>query len=538
MWSAPTPEDGVEADLVWLDDPADTASRDPAAVRGKIVFTSVDPRTVKRPLFENGAVGCLSDFQSRGADLPDAVAWINGWSDDPGGWALTGRDSFAWSFQISPRQGEKLRARLRAGEQLRGRAVVRSTIDNGILPAVTGVIRGSGKEEILLLGHQFEQGAVDNAGGIGIMLEAARALQSLVDEGALPEPRRSIRFLFVSECYTTMYWAEKSRTARRTAAGLCIDAACGMMDLAARPLEISVNPYWQPHCADALLVAIAQEVMAAAPTYPWRETPFAMGTDNMVADGLIGIPCPWIGGHSRTWHTSADRPEVLDAKAQELVARIAAAYAYLLASADRDRVLDFAHLSAARGKTRLAAAGVAELDHLADLDDSLRQIAYLSERYAEAVGSALKLLPPAERAEVRSHVRSLQREVRRTGSDEAASLARRAGRPGHSPPAQHLDCALSAIHPRRLVAGPLTFDRLRPEEREGRPSPRWSRALFAVLSWCDGRRTLAEACHLAAREIRDRRTPPLDELARMVDPEAGSMLEYFEFLRRRGYVTW
>ncbi len=104
--------------------------------------------------------------------------------------------------------------------------------------------------------------------------------------------------------------------------------------------------------------------------------------------------------------------------------------------------------------------------------------------------------------------------------------------------AQELDCALNAIRPHRLVPGPLTFDRLAPEERGGRPSPRWSGTLFAILNWCDGRRSLAEACRLAARELRTGRSLCPDELARKIDPGAASMMEYFEFLRRHDYVAW
>jgi hypothetical protein len=538
MWSAPTPDEGLEADLIWVEDPSDPSTWDADDLRGKIVFTSASPRDAKQPLLEKGALGFLSAFQSPGADLPDAVAWVNAWCDDPSGWALTHRDRRGWSFQISPRQGEGLRARLEAGEKLRGRAVVRSTIGAGTLPAVTGVIPGSGREEILVLGHQFEQGAVDNAGGIGIMLEAARAIQSLISDGTLAAPRRSIRFLFVSECYTTIFWAETARHSRRTVAGLCIDAACGDLGLAAKPLEVSMSPHSQPTCADAVILELAREAMATAPTYPWREIPFAMGTDNMIADSVIGIPCPWIGSHSRTWHNSADVPEVLDAEAQQLVARIAAAYAYLLASGDANQVLDFAHLTAARARAGLAAAGIAELTDLSDLDDALRQIEYLAERHADSVGSALKLLSPAERPAIRSQVRALQREVRRAGKDEAASLSRRAGRCGQAPAAQGLDCTLAAIHPRRLVGGTLTFDRLEPEERQGKPSPRWSGALFALLNWCDGKRSLAEACHLAARELRRGRTLSPDEFVKQIDPSPGTMLEYFEFLRTHDYVTW
>ena len=539
MWSAPTPPEGVEAELVWIEDPADRGTWSAEVVRGRIVFTSAHPHSVKRLLLEQGAVGMLSDFQSPGANLPEAVAWINAWSDDPGGWALTNRDLLGWSFQISPRQGEMLRARLKAGEKLRGRAVVRASIERGTLPTVTGVIPGCGKEEVLVVGHQFEQGAVDNASGVGIMLEAARALQGLISRGELPAPRRSIRFLFVSECYGTMFWLEQSRRARRIVAGLCVDAPCGIAELALRPLEISVNPHSQMSYVDALALAICGEVMAAAATYAWGERPFSM-TDNLIADKTIDIACPWIGGHSRTWHNSADTPEVLDADAQGLVARMAAAYGYLIASADGGQVLDFAHLAAARGKAAVAAAGIAEVGRVreGDLDDCMQQLAYLADRHAEAVGSVLRLLPAPERASVRKTMRALQREVRAAGRAEAGSLARWAGRPGHRWVAPEPEGELGTIRPRRLVTGPVTFDRIAPEAREGRPGPRWSRELFALLNWCDGRRSLAEACELAGRELRGVRTPTPEELVKRIDPSAPSMLDYFEFLRRHEYVTW
>jgi hypothetical protein len=540
MWSAPTPAEGVEAEIVWVENAADEKGYPAEGVRGKIVFTSAHPHQAKRLVAARGGLGILSDFQPPAARLPEAVSWINSWSDDPGGWAFTSRDAPAWAFVISPSQGERLRERLKAGETLRGRAVVRSSLGSGTLPAVTGIIPGSGREEVLLLGHQFEVGAVDNASGVAAMGEAARALRALIAGGKLPAPQRSIRLLFVSECYTTLFWVEEGRRARRTIAGLCLDSpGGGAAELGLRPLDIRANPHSQMSYADALLLKLASEVMSGSPTRPWLSGPFAM-TDNLVADRTIDIPCPWIGGHSRTWHTSADTPDILEPEVLGLVARMTAAYAYLIAAAEQRSVLDFAHLAAARGKSALAETGLAELELLgnADLDDCLHQMAYVTERHAEAVASVLKLLPPQQRSQVRGQVRALQRDVRSAGKAEGGCLARRAGRPGHTPAAQEPKGELAAIRPRRLVTGPLTLDRLAPEDREGRPSPRWSEALFAVLNWCDGKRSLAEACELAARELRGGRTLAADELAKRIDPGAQSMLDYFEFLSRHGYVSW
>ncbi len=539
MWSAPTPPEGIEAGIALIENPFDPARYPAGGVRGKIAFIGAHPHQAKKVLADQGAVGILTDYLHGGANIPDAVAWINSFSDDPGGWAFHADNTPLWSFQISPRQGERVRARFRAGETLRGRALVRSRLEKGTLPAITGLVPGTGPEEVVLLGHQFEQGAIDNAGGIGCMLEAARALQSLIARGRLPAPQRSIRLLFVSECFSNLYFWEKTKRHRHTVAGLCLDSPVGDAAYAVRPMEIHVEPHAMASYTDALISHLTGQVMAKAPLEAWRETSFGM-TDNLIADPTIGIACPWIGQHSRTWHTSADTPDKLPVAPMGLVSLMTAAYAYLIASANGASAVDFAHLAAARGRVQLAEAGLAELSQRgeADLDDSMLQLHYLADRQAEAIGSVARLAAKEERKSIGPAVRALQREVRRAGHDEAAALARRAGRPGHTPRPHLPEYTLDTIHPRRLVLGPLAFDRLPLAERMRRANPRWSGAAFSVLSWCDGRRSLDQACHLAAREVRRGRTLAPDGLVKQIDPAAASMLDYFEFLREHGYVRW
>jgi len=535
MWSGPTPPEGVEAEIVVVDNVADPGQD----LRGKIAFISSHPHFAKKALAGRGAIGILTDFLHPGADLPDAVAWINSFSDDPAGWAFHKGDTPLWCFQLSPREGERVRALLTAHAPVRGRAVVRSRLAAGTAPVITGLVPGAGKEEVVLIGHQFEVGAIDNASGVAAMLEAGRALQSLIAQGKLPQPERSVRLLFVSECYTNLYWWQTSKRARRTVAGLCLDSPVGLPEFGRRPTMVMLNPHFQSSYTDALVLELMREVMPRSPLYAWGDGPFAM-TDNLIVDSTIGVPCPWIGAHSRTWHTSADTADKLPARELGLVALVAAAYSYLVASAGPAQALELAHLAAARGKQMIAAAGVTELSRLgpSDLDDSLLQIQYVAERQAEAVESVMRLVSGEERASTRSYLRALQREVRRVGKEEAASLARRAGKPGHVPPPRSNDCALEAVHPRRLVLGPICFDRLPAEERVRHASPRWSAQALSLLGWCNGKRSLAEAARLTAREHRAERTLRADELAARIDPAASSLREYFEFLRKWGYVTW
>jgi len=537
MWSGPTPPEGIEAEIVVVENVADPGQD----LRGKIAFISSHPHFAKKTLADRGALGILTDFLHPGADLPDAVAWINSFSDDPAGWAFHKGDTPLWCFQVSPREGERVRALVGAHSSapLRGRAVVRSRLEPGTVPVITGLVPGTGKEEVVLIGHQFEVGAIDNASGVAAMLEAGRALQSLIAQGKLPQPERSVRLLFVSECYSNLYWWEKSRRARRTVAGLCLDSPVGVPEYGRRPTLAMLNPHFQMSYTDALVLELLRQVMPKSPLYAWGEAPFSM-TDNLIVDSTIGVACPWIGAHSRTWHTSMDTADKLPVRELGLSALVAAAYVYVIASAGPQQAVDLAHLAAARGKQVLAAAGVTELTRLgeADLDDSLLQLGYLAERQAEAVESVMRLVSGEARASTRSYLRALQREVRRAGKEEEASLARRAGKPGHTPAPQPCECVLEGIRPRRLVLGPVCFDRVPAEEQLRHGSPRWSAEALSVLGWCDGRTSLSEAARRAAREHRADRTLRADELAKRIDPAAASLRDYFEFLRKYGYVTW
>jgi len=537
MWSGPTPAEGIEAKIVVVENAADAAHLPSGSLQGKIAFISSHPHFAKRVLAQAGAVGILTDFVHPGANLPEATAWINSFSDDPAGWAFHAGDTPLWSFQITPRQGEEVRARLRAGGTFRGRALVRSELHAGTLPVITGLVPGMGKEEVVLIGHQFEVGAIDNASGVAAMLEAARAIQSLIGEGKLPPPARSLRVLAVSECYSNLFWWQTTGRHRRTVAGLCLDSPVGVPAFAARPTEVHLNPHSQASYTDALLLDLMQQVMLASPLHAWREGTYSM-TDNLIADTSINIPCPWIGAHSRTWHTSEDTADKLPARELGLAALATAAYAYLIASADQARALDFAHLAATRGKQVIAAAGAAEWAAAGDLDDAMLQLDYLTHRQVAAVESVVRLVLPNERVATRAALRPLQRELRRMGKEEAAALARRAGQPGHTPAAPPEHAALEGLRPRRTVLGPICFDPLPAEVRARHASPRWSSATFSLLNWCNGKRALGEAARLAARELRDGRVAAPDEFARRMDPGVSSLLEYFELLRQYGYVTW
>ncbi len=57
----------------------------------------------------------------------------------------------------------------------------------------------------------MKQGANDNKSGSAGILEVARILHTLIDEGRIPRPKRTIRFLWGPEFSGTGPWVESNK---------------------------------------------------------------------------------------------------------------------------------------------------------------------------------------------------------------------------------------------------------------------------------------------------------------------------------------
>ncbi|HOC18646.1 MAG TPA: DUF4910 domain-containing protein, partial [Vicinamibacterales bacterium] len=226
----------VTADLVFVgrgDREADYEGKD---VKGKIVLGwgslgAIHGLAVTR----YGAAGAISYGVSSGKpiDRPDQIAWGSIGTFPPDG-EKTGLSRASWfGFNLSHRMGLQLVDLLDKGT-VRLRAKVRASQYPVQLPTVTATIPGdgslaaTGKDEVVFVAHLFEgatkQGANDNTSGVAVQLEIARAWIALVRSGALPAPRRTIRFLWVPEISGTMaYLREHREEALRMLAAINMD---------------------------------------------------------------------------------------------------------------------------------------------------------------------------------------------------------------------------------------------------------------------------------------------------------------------------
>ena len=431
----------------------------------------------------------------------------------------------------------------------RGVVRVKATVDSryysGQYPYITGVIRGTGSEEVLTLGHSFEQGAQDNATGVAAMLESLATLNRLIRSGKLPQPKRSIRLLTMGELYGSMYYIEMhSDRIHRTVAALCMDTPAASYDLAGTEYTFYMNPHAAKSYTDAFILRLAQEYFPEVHR-PWHEHEAMSGTDTYLSEPMINIPTVWAysGSGVQTHHNSEDTPDRVDPRSLRDVATVNAAYLYSLANAGEPEAMWLAELSQTRGYEQIlksaapfledgATAGDSqELGRL--LQDAVNHVNYYVDRETQAVLSVLRLVPESDRKDAAASLAPMIEGLHRFGEEQIGrvrlAIDRRARELGLQAPVQPIaapdtlrDKAVGIVVKRKRF-GTLPLDDLPTDQREGYPSGAWDSIPITALYWCDGHRNLAEVIHLTRMEL---------------GPTDFDFIGYFRFLRKHGYVEF
>ena len=541
MWSGPTSPDGITAEVVEVHG-ADVAAIAKMPLQGKFVLTDHNPADFKWALVKAGAVGAINAF-TENPDLQDGRQWINAWGDN--GWAYTKATTPLLSFSISPRQAALVRKLLAERGKVRVKASVDSRYYAGLYPYVTGVIPGAGPEEVLTLGHAFEQGAEDNATGVAAMLESLATLTRLIAGGKLPPPKRSIRILIMGEMYGSMHYvATHPDRIRQTVAAMCVDTPAALYSLAGTEYTFYMNPHVARSYTDAFILRLAGDYFSEVDR-PWHSHPFMSGTDTYLAEPTVNVPTVWpySGSGVHTHHNSEDTPDRVDPQSLRDIAVIDASFLYYLANAGELEALWLAELSQTRGYEQILQATAPFLDQVPAagdseslgrvLSDAFDHITYSVDRESKSVLSVQRLVPEPGREATVKALAPLVADLRRFGDAQRErvrrAVERRAVERGLSLPVKPIEtptaqsAEASKIVVRRNRFGTLPLDDLPPDQRQGYPSGAWEAVPTAALYWCDGHRTLAEVIRLTQMEL---------------GPTDFDFVGYFRFLRERGYVDF
>jgi aminopeptidase YwaD len=175
-------------------------------VNGRIVLVSAQPGAVQDlAAGKFGAAGIVSYAQNQ------KTAW---WGEDENlirwGHLETFSANKTFGFMVSLKTARGIKERLAKGEKITLHAVVKAGQHPGNYEVVTATIPGADaklkEEEIAFSCHLDHQrpGANDNASGCATILEVARTLQKLINDGKLARPARTIRFYWPPEIEGTM----------------------------------------------------------------------------------------------------------------------------------------------------------------------------------------------------------------------------------------------------------------------------------------------------------------------------------------------
>ncbi|MFC1732351.1 M28 family peptidase [candidate division KSB1 bacterium] len=333
-------------------------------VAGKIVFGNTSVSSLYNSgVVERNAVGALgTGYSGTNSNVP-------GYSQDAVGWQSVRGGGNGFGFVLSKRQYEELRGYFDRGQRVVVKAHVKTTMYPYKMNVTSAMIPGTDPEagEFIVVAHAFERigtpGANDNCSGVGTLLEVARTLQTLIDRGELPRPKRSIRFLLVPEISgSRAFMYQYPDLQDKLLAAMNFDMTGANLETTDTYLRMKMTPDSRPSYLNDLMTSLFRFVDQTEIRTPWgnnapfnfRFVPFIASSDHVVFLNA-GIPAMQFNHWpDNFYHSSEDRSIYVDPTEMKRVGFMTAAGFYYLATAEQQEAQDLAWEAAANGEKRMA----------------------------------------------------------------------------------------------------------------------------------------------------------------------------------------
>lgn len=522
----------VTAELVWVGPGTRDADYLGKDVAGKFVLaTGYGGEVHRNAVLKHGAAAVVVFLDDdRAKRYPDMLAYT-------GMWPLTHElEHVTFGFNISNRQGERLRDMLLAGQRVVLRGWVTGIgLEPYFMDAVVARIPGSdpGSGELIVCGHldHPKESANDNASGSAAMLDMARALRELIDSGRMPQPKRSLTFLWIAEFHGMMAYVDAHpeltgpALGGRFLAGMNLDMVGENLELLHSQMNLTRVPSSLPTVVNDVVANMVQMVdrmnvrtpRGSLSAFNYRITPYSGGSDHVI---LIDrkIPGIMLGHSDYTHHTSEDTPDKVDPVELERSEILTAATMLFLSDMTEDQALDLVYLAGANAAGRLGTEArrareyldpASQQNHDVGLSEAWFEventIAHAAIWEREAIGSVLQF---NDEGRVGEAVRAVQHQLERQEEILLAALRSEAVAAGiaTSPrPAFPQDGRV----PVRLTRGPLGSGL--PASRLPAADASWYSSRentlvgnmpFELLNFIDGRRTITEIRNALSAEFR------------------------------------
>lgn len=352
----------TEAELVWVGS-GTKDEIDRVNVDGKIVVTEGSASRTLAEAIKKGAIGVVSFNAPR--PLIDPIQIPNS--------GISGSKGFG--FNITPRDGVELKKRLLNGEKIVVKAKVETTIQELDIQVPTCYIKGTDEnaQEIIFFAHLFEGyvklGANDNTSGVAALLDIARTLNTLIADGKIERPKRTIRFVWGAEFSASIPWVKANKDiVDRAIFNLNMDMVGLWLSKSASYYCLNRTTMGNPHYINDLTESLFHYIGATNKAFtatgvgrPEATKPiysvtgsrdpfyYSIGANYGASDHEVfndfGVQVPGI--ITITWtdnyyHTSGDRPSILDPTQLKRAVVIGAAVAYTAAIADEKAAIKIA----------------------------------------------------------------------------------------------------------------------------------------------------------------------------------------------------
>ena len=333
----------VTAELVDVGSGVDSKDYEGKDVRGKIVMAYAYSGNVAREAIKKrGAVGMVTYIpQWDRKDHPDLLQYTAIWPK----W--TERDSLGFGFNVSKYNAQELLNLLRSGKKVVLKAKVESEFYESQIEMLTATIRGSTypDQEVLLCGHldHPQPSANDNASGSAGLLEIARALKALIERGEIEPPKRTIRFLWVSEFFGTVaYLKAHPEFGKKTIAAINCDMIGEDLKKTDSYFYATRTPDSRPSFLNDLIEHFVKltaalpisELRGSGAPFNYRIVPYTGGSDHyFFNDASVGVPATMLGHPDPYHHTAQDTPDKVDPTELKRVCFIAGGAAWFMVTA-------------------------------------------------------------------------------------------------------------------------------------------------------------------------------------------------------------
>jgi Zn-dependent M28 family amino/carboxypeptidase len=329
----------------------------------------------------------------------------------------------SFGFKASWRAADRLRQELRKGP-VTVRVDIESAFYDGPNRTLVAEIPGRTKpaERIVMVAHVQEPGANDDGSGCATLYALARGLAEAIRAGALPQPERTLTFLWVDEIRGSREWIATHPVEAKgvqymfsmdmTGEDTAKTGGTFLIEKQADPSAVWPRPS-DPHSEwgagsvkpETLKGSLLNDVHLAvaqrrAKDTGWivRTNPYEGGSDHTVFAGA-GVPS-LLNWHftDRYYHTNQDRPDKTSGREMENVGIAVATSAWFLASAtaaDAAAVVDMLSVSAARRlsleREQGTALAVAAPDRAKAEEVEQQVLSAWIKWYGEALDSVLRL---------------------------------------------------------------------------------------------------------------------------------------------------